>query len=307
MIDRLGAVMNSKSWRHAVLSALLAVSATSAAQSGPDVRLSPLSETILRIRPGELGELRFKAQGSIGAVAYQWCHTAGPDQYVVTLRNDADARCPDLSSLAYGVQILFAAGDYECAYTVQRDALSRSDLSIGFSSAPFSGSTVSPLEFRLGTVPLLDLHIETEPASLLPDGRAEGYARLVVDNASSAAVRYLRAGDCLFMAMPFRVDGEIDGGCGPSVGAGFCFNGSYGFALPDVPAQGTASCRVRLTSTEVYGGKLMLPIRLDDYWMTDAANGGHLLPARSEAMRFLELYTDVIFRGDFELPAVGFR
>ncbi|WP_257385116.1 hypothetical protein [Tahibacter caeni] len=278
---------------------LLSIIAPANAQSVPDVVLTPLDDTIRHLLPGDRGIFRFRAHGT-GAAAHLWCHSAGTDQYIVTTAGDSPASCPDLQELPWSQSIYFPAGDYTCSYAVQRNASSRSDLAIEFSNEPYSGTRINSLNFKLGTVPGLELRLEAAPASILQNGRAQGLVSLVVHNDSAVTVRDLRAGFCLMEALPFAVDGAIAGGCGSSVYGPMCFDFGYGVLLPDVPPRGESSCLVRLTSNSVYERPLAFPIQLIDQWMTDAANGGRLLPAVPAPISYLQLSIDRLFASDFD-------
>jgi hypothetical protein len=284
--------------RRAAAVTLLLLMSTVAAQSASDVVLTPLDGPILRIAPGAQEILRFRVQGT-GAVADLMCHSAGTDQYAITASGDNPVGCPDLAALPFSQTVFFSGGDYTCTYTAQRSATSRSDLAVIFSTSPFSGYRINGLNYKLGTVPELELRLEPAPVAILPDGRAQGVVRLVVRNRSPVAVRDLRAGSCLFGALPFLMDGEIAGGCGSSAYGPMCFDARYGFLLPDVPPQGESGCLVQLTSRAVYERPLSVPVLLVDNWMTDAANGGLLLPAVPASRQLLEL-SDRVFMSGFD-------
>jgi hypothetical protein len=282
----------------AVAMLLLSLVSTVAAQTVPDMVLTPLDGTVVPVAPGEKAVFRFRAQGT-GAMAHLMCHSAGTDQYAITASGDNPVGCPDLAALPFSQVLAFPGGDYACTYTAQRSATSRSDLAILFSTEPFSGTRINGLSFKLGTVPELELRLEPAPIAMLPDGRAQGMVRLVVRNRSPVAVRDLRAGSCLFEALPFRMDGDIAGGCGSSAYGPVCFDADYGFLLPDVPPLGESGCLVQLTSTAAYERPLSAPIVLVDDWMTDAANGGRLLPAVPASRRRLEL-SERLFMSGFD-------
>ena len=277
-----------------------------AAQEVP--RITSLTGSVLRLAPGESGLLRLRVQAMTSVWTSVFAAYAANDEYAFVLVGGSSATldgCAALGSRAGNSLVTFdptiAGGDLECTYAVRRSTGSINDLSMDMYPANGSGIPIAGgVSLRFGTVPDLRLDVRQESVGLLPDGRAQNLISLVVRQSSGVDLVGVSAGSCWIGSIPgFLMDGNIPGGCGGPVPGGFCFDGSYAFAMPTLPAQGSAACRIQLTSLEPYTTPLSYPIQLTTMYMRNAATGGRVLTL-SSGYTALVLDIDHVFSGRFD-------
>lgn len=159
-----------------------------------------------------------------------------------------------------------APGSYlDCALTITRDADSNHDTHIAW------GVLVDPAAEHpyqryvagayIGT--LTDVSVQTRTFHFHIDdaGFAHAIAELSVHNGGGVALDPMVVGACEDTSIrPFFTDGSGPGGCGDDSNQFGCFDWTYGFITPAIPAGETYHCLIDLTSKQAYEGPEAFPI-----------------------------------------------
>ena len=267
--------------RAACMAAFALGAAVSAVAGDPPGVALTAPDGALRLAPGETGMFRLRAEGdsAFGAnVSFYY----GDGEYVPAGTAPA-AGCPALPLTGSYLPVSFdptqAGGVLDCVYGVTRNADSINDLYIGFSPPNYAPGEINPVSLIVGAIARLQLAVQTESSRLRDDGHAEAIVRLTVHSSTPVSLNGLTAGECYYGMSPFGIDGNIPDGCGDNnhFGGGcFAVDVPYGFRLAPVPAFGTRSCLVKLTSRQPYSAPLTYGIGLYGL-LTDGATGGTVL------------------------------
>jgi len=262
--------------------AVLASFVARAAVAAADFRLERLSPRETYLAPGQSAgyTLRIRNVGNATGVAhvgddthssYPWMDDFTSYSLVQSDRPECGAFDHEYTGFFNDYRIVFEAGpinagEYvDCTMTVGRDTDSRHDMAmswgvrIGTSEPPvYEHATENAL---FGT--LTEVSIETRSFGFFIDdtGFAHATTELRLRNRGSVPVDPQIAGACEdFFFRPFITDGSEPGGCGSDQYSPECFYGGYGFLVPEIPAGGTYSCTIRMTSIEPYESPLSYAI-----------------------------------------------
>ncbi|UXI70363.1 hypothetical protein [Tahibacter amnicola] len=255
-------------WMLGVVTLGLAFGRVAAAQeiSNFSVRLPPPAERDQPIPPGGEGRLTFTvlaAPAQFGTATTAGFFESPPEglsEYTFVPENPALCQPPTLSPTPYSLQSLSfrvgpiaAGGSASCAYRVQRAATSRQDLKFHICA---NTSLFCNALFRYGTLP--DVAVRITQSAMIPNS-LDGTVQVTVSNRSSRAISAARvATDCvefgggIFDPAPFEIDADFPGACPRNALNMGCLNftgqnySSQGFSVGPIPAQGEASCLLRL-------------------------------------------------------------
>lgn len=211
----------------------------------------------------------------------------------------APAHCPPpVVVYYYGHYVQFRVGPLApgeslgCSYQVARAADSRSDLAFNLCSR---GTADQPCSARhwFGTVPALALQVD--PAEAVTYGASSLLMRITARNPTGRAIAQRVVGtECsefgggLFAPAPFEVETDLPGACLVRSDLDQCANftgqnfSSTELQLGPIPANGSASCLVRLRFPRPLTGPAFLDLNFYGEALTFADGGIGLSPTTTD-------------------------